>query len=148
MNIKLNMPQEMVEVFAMFFGSVLIASVLSGSTFFLIQNKLPPHSLPLPIWLAVWFWLSAIFIATQVQNILLRLAILSWVIGKVFTWLCSGNEGLATWLVHNGFFLLAGVIMVVVGVRKSRIGVCIGAVLLLIGLSVFQYTSAVNWAIF
>ena len=145
MNMKLNLPQEKLEVFFLFFGAVLMASVISGSAFILIQNKLPPHGVPLPFWLAALFWLLAIFMATQVQNTLLRVAISSWVISKVLSWLLSGDSGMAPWLARNGFLLLAGVLMIVVGVRRCRRSVCIGAFLLLVALSVLQYFTAVNW---
>jgi hypothetical protein len=146
MDVKLNLPQKKMEVLFLFFGAVLMASVLSGSAFFLIKNKLPPHGAPIPIWLAAWFWLLAIFMATQVQNILLRIAILSWVISNVLSWLLSGNAGMAAWLACKGFLLLAGVLMIVVGLRKSRKSFCIGAFLLMVALSVEQYFTAVNWA--
>jgi len=142
---KLNLPQEKLEVFFLFFGAVLMASVISGSAFILIQNKLPPHGVPLPFWLAALFWLLAIFMATQVQNTLLRVAISSWVISKVLSWLLSGDSGMAPWLARNGFLLLAGALMIVVGVRRCRKGVCIGAFVLLVALSVLQYFTAVNW---
>jgi len=145
MNMKLNLPQEKIEVFFLFFGAVLMASVISRSAFILIQSKLPPHGVPLPFWLAAFFWLLAIFMATQVQNTLLRVAILSWVISKVLSWMLSGNAGMAPWLACNGSLLLAGVLMVVVGVRRCHKGVCFGALLLMIALSVLQYVTAVNW---
>ena len=146
MNPKLNLPQEKMEVFFLFFGSVLIASVLSCSAFFLIQNKLPPHGAPLPFWLAAMFWLFAIFMAGQIQNTLLRVAIISWVILKVLSWLLSGDAGVAAWLACKGFLLLAGVLMVVVGVRRCRKSICIGAFLRMVALSVVQYFTAMNWA--
>jgi len=146
MNLKLNLPQEKMEVFFLFFGAILIASVLSGAAYFLIQNKLPAPGVPLHIWLAAWFWLMAIFMATQVQNTLLRVAILSWVISKVLSWLLTGNEGMAPWLASKGFLLLAGVLMIVVGARRCRKSVCIGAFMLMIALSVVQFFTAVNWA--
>jgi hypothetical protein len=111
-----------------------------------LQNKLPPYGAPLPFWLAAMFWLLAMFMATQIQNTLLRVAIISWIIGKVLSWLLSGNAGMAPWLARNGFLLFAGVLMIVVGVRRCRKSVCIGAFVLMVTLSVVQYVTAVNWA--
>jgi hypothetical protein len=146
MNLKLNLPQEKMEVFFLFFGAVLIASVLSGAVFYLMQHKFPPHGVPLPIWLAAFFWLFALFMVPQIQNTLLRIAILSWVISKILLWQFIGHEGLAAWLACKGFLLLAGVLMVVVGIRRCRKGACIGAFLLMVALSVVQYVTVVNWA--
>jgi membrane-bound ClpP family serine protease len=53
---------------------------------------------------------------------------------------------MAAWVACKGFLLLAGVLMIVVGVRRSGKGVCIGAFLLLVALSVVQYFTAVYWA--
>lgn len=146
MSLRLNLPQEKIEMSFLFFGAVLMASVLSGAAYFLIQDKLPPPAAPLPFWLAALFWLLAIFMAGQIQKALLRVAILSWVISKALSWFLSGNEGMAPWLACKGFLLLAGVLMVVVGVMRCRKSVCIGAFVLLLALSVVQYYTALNWA--
>lgn len=146
MNLNLNLPQEKVEVFALFLGSILIASTLSQSAFFLIQQKLPLLGVPLPFWLSAWPLLIAIYLATQIHNTLLRVAILSWGISMVVSWLMRGNESMATLLIHHGFHLLAGILMVIVGIRKNRYWGYIGALLLLFGLSVIQYHAANSWA--
>ena len=146
MNLNLNLPQEKVEVFALFLGSILIASTVSQSAFFLIQHKLPPPGVPLPFWLSAWPWLIAIYLATQVRNNLLRVVILSWGISMVVRWLMRGNESLVALVIHNGFHLLAGGLMVIVGMRKNRCRGYIGALFLLVGFSALQYFTATNWS--
>jgi hypothetical protein len=138
MNLNLNLPQEKVEVFALFLGSILIASTISQSAFFLIQHKLPPPGVPLPFWLSACPWLIAIYLTTQVHNNLLRVAILSWGISMVVRWVMRGNESMVALVIHNGFHLLAGVLMVIVGMRKNRCWDYIGALFLLVGFSALQ----------
>lgn len=144
MNLNMNLPQEKVEIFALFLGAVFIASPLSNSAFFLIQHKLPPPGVLFPFWLAAWLWLFWIYLATQVHNTLLRVALLLLAISMAVSWLMGGNEGMAAWIIHNGFQLLAGVLMVIVGVRKNRCWSYIVALLLLVGFSVLQYFTAIN----
>ena len=146
LNLNLNLPQEKIEVFALFLGSVLIASTISQFAFFLIQHKLLPPRVPLPFWLSAWPWLIAIYLATQIHNNLLRVAILSWGISMVVRWLMRGNESMAALIVHNAFHLLAGVLMVIVGIRNNRCRGYVGAFFLLVGFSVLQYFTAVNWS--
>lgn len=146
MNLNLNLPQKKVEVFALFLGSVLIACALSQSAYFLIQHKLPSPASPLPFWSFGWSWLIGIYLATQVHNRILRVAILSWVISMVISWLSRGNEGMAAWFIYHGFHLLAGFLMVIVGIRLNRYWGYIGALLLMLGLSVIQYHAAYSWA--
>jgi hypothetical protein len=146
MNLNINLPHKKVEMFALFLGAVLIASPLSNPAFFLIQHKLPPPGVFFPFWLAAWPWLFWIYLATQVHNTLLRVAISSLAMSMAVSWLMSGNEGMASWFIHVGFQLLAGVLMVIVGVRKNRCSGYLGALLLLVALAVLQYLTAVNWA--
>ncbi len=145
MNFKLNLPLEKVELIALFLGAVLVASTLSQFAFFLIQHKPPPSGVPVPFWLSAWYWLIAIYLATQVHNTLLRVAILSWGISIFVSWLMSDYEHMAALIIHQGFHLLAGVLMVIVGIRKNRLWGYVGALFLLVGLSVIQYHAAHNW---
>ena len=146
MNINLNLPQEKVEAVALFIGAVLIASTISQSAYFFIQNNFPPSSVHIPIWSFAWSWLIAIYMVTQVHNNLLRVAILSWVISKVALWSLSGSWSMAALVIHNGFYFLAGVLMVSVGVRKNNRRSCFVAFLLMAVLALIQYHALQSWA--
>lgn len=143
----LNLPQEKLEVVAMFLGAVLIASILSSAAYWLIQKSLPPPPTGrLPLWLAVWLWACGLFIAIQFRNVVLRGAVLLWVLARVIFWVSYGHEGGDIRLAATGIYLTAGLLMVVIGSRRSKPKFCVAALFLLVGVSAIQYHAAITYA--
>jgi hypothetical protein len=145
MNLKIDMREEKFLPWAPFLGALFMGLGVSNIAYYLISYRVPSPSTSISVYFLICLWICMLYFAFQFRNGLLRAWMLLLPAIGIVRWISHGYAVPIAWLVGSSLHLLAGILLVVAGVKSISIRNRIAAFLLFIVFLAFRYWSIAKW---